>query len=374
LEVAVKLLYADRFICDEDTFKRFLLVADSIAFMDRPALTFRNCGTIGQRSPIRQARLDGPVGLIVYEPPSGPVDGALKAFIASDLENDKFRTLIRGDFISNGTLSRDLLPKGTRFFDRTDGEDVRLALASDQAAWRADLSGDVEVEHMYCIDSEVGRRETLKVLLTELSSRITIAQFAAADTGYVPVFQDKTLAGLLALRCSDDAYVGMTSRAAPYVGAAMLQTVIPDELIHSATIDHLIDFRRRSRDLYGAWSTEVNRLSSSIESMDPSVLANDVPHLLATDVVPKLLEIRHEMKSIRDNLFAELIKKVATWEFPTLSLAHLLGAGIGESLLLFGNALVPAVPPLVDFLTARIDVRRRNSLSYLLELQRELTA
>jgi hypothetical protein len=369
----MRLLYADGLACDESTFKRLILIADSIAFMDRPSIAFRNWGTIGLKSPFRQVKLAGPVDLIVYEPPSGPVDDALKGFIASDLNNDKFRKIVHGDFVSNGQLSTGMLPDEVHFRDNTTtGRKVRNALLSDEGAWTADLSGDVEVEHMYILDSAIGRRETLKVLLTELSAKVTNAQFAAADTGYVPVFENKTLAALLALRCSDDAYVAGTSRAAPFVGSAMLQAVIPDDLVRAASIEQLIEFRRRSVDLYKSWSIEVNRLSAQIDSLDPAVLAKEVPRLLATDVAPKLHEIRQEMKSIRDSFFADLIKKVAALEFPTLTIANYLNAGVGMSLLLFGNALVPAVPLLIDFLRARVDTRRKNNLSYLLEVQREL--
>jgi hypothetical protein len=77
------------------------------------------------------------------------------------------------------------------------------------------------------------------------------------------------------------------------------------------------------------------------------------------------------MSAIRDNLFADLIKKVASWEVPTLSLAYMANLGFANAIALFASALTPAVPAVVDYFKAKKDVERRNAMSFLIGLSKE---
>ncbi len=49
----MRLLYAEQTFCDLVTLKRLLLVADEIAFADRPAVTFKSWGLVGHESRAR---------------------------------------------------------------------------------------------------------------------------------------------------------------------------------------------------------------------------------------------------------------------------------------------------------------------------------
>ena len=54
----MRVLYSGGTICSIETLKRLVLLADEIAFMDRPSVAFGNFGTVGRDSEFRQFRFD----------------------------------------------------------------------------------------------------------------------------------------------------------------------------------------------------------------------------------------------------------------------------------------------------------------------------
>jgi hypothetical protein len=66
------------------------------------------------------------------------------------------------------------------------------------------------------------------------------------------------------------------------------------------------------------------------------------PKIIVTEVRPRLLQFRLDMASARDKLFGDLIKTVAKWQMPTMSLAYLAGLNqrVGSFKLYFWRNLV----------------------------------
>jgi hypothetical protein len=75
------------------------------------------------------------------------------------------------------------------------------------------------------------------------------------------------------------------------------------------------------------------------------------------------------MESARDKLFGDLIKKVLTWQVPTLSLSFLVGLDTLSAIVAFVGAVSPAVPAIVDYFVKRKDVSYGNSIAYLIGLK-----
>src|SRR5215470_6120081 len=93
----MKLLYSDAPACSEPTLKRLLIVAEEIAFMDRPGAMFGEAGdqwgTLAMESPLRAfaGRMD-PVPLTVYGPPSGiRATPLFERYAEIDLAEPEFR-------------------------------------------------------------------------------------------------------------------------------------------------------------------------------------------------------------------------------------------------------------------------------------------
>src|SRR5260370_2895133 len=108
--------------------------------------------------------------------------------------------------------------------------------------------------------------------------------------------------------------------------------------------------------------------------MDKTPLADwteSSPRLLATEVVPKLQQFENEMKSVRDRLFGDLLKKLSMSEVPTLILSRVAGLSLGDAAALFAGALLPAVPAVVDYFQKTAEVKRKHSQSYLIDLAKQ---
>src|SRR5690242_5553351 len=88
----MKLLFTGEMLCSIDTLRRLLLVAEEIAFLDRPSVNLGNGGTIGMQSPWRQVRMpeDSPVKISVHAPPPGMDEKKYASAIAEDLSNPRF--------------------------------------------------------------------------------------------------------------------------------------------------------------------------------------------------------------------------------------------------------------------------------------------
>ncbi len=103
----MKVIYSTSAASDVDTLKRLLLLADEIAFLDRPSVIFRNWGTVGSPSPMRRFEgTHGPVTISVHEPPSGPAEYAYKEYIGSDVTNAAFRQAFFEGFKADESFAR----------------------------------------------------------------------------------------------------------------------------------------------------------------------------------------------------------------------------------------------------------------------------
>lgn len=160
--------------------------------------------------------------------------------------------------------------------------------------------------------------------------------------------------------------MGNTPRVAPFLGIAVAKAVIPDEVLSKLKMTDLFEYRKSAKDAYNAWSVEIERLSAEIDNMDPAIVESHLPHIIATQVAPRIVDYHNEMKTVRDKLFGDLIKKVTKWELPSISLAYLAKVDLASAMALFTAALVPVVPTLVDYFQDRRQITRKNSMAYLI--------
>jgi hypothetical protein len=218
---------------------------------------------------------------------------------------------------------------------------------------------------MFQITTCEDRRQTLKSLLIEASIHVTNAMLVSERTGLLPVTDEPYMARLLALRSADSAYVGTTPRVTPSLGIAVAKAVIPDETLSKLKFSDLFEYRKSAKDAYEAWSVEIERLSAEVAAMDPPSVESHLPRIIATQVAPRIVDYRNEMKTVRDKLFGDLMKQVAKWELPSISLAYLTNLDLPGALALFAAALGPVIPTLVDYFQGRRKIARKNSMAYL---------
>lgn len=365
----MKVLYAGGTWCDYRTLQRLVLIADEIAFMDRPSVTFGKWGTIGAKSEFRRFNTtDAPISFSVHAPPSGPANNLYRSYIDADLKNPHFISSFFEGLTNNEKFqSRFIQPKAN--YGCGTGEDVLKAIINDKSLISANYSEQPGEKLPYEIKSAESRRETMKILLIEASISVTNAMVVSESTGLTPISDDPYFCKLLSLRSGDSEYVGKGHRLSPYLGIAVAESVIPDQALDVLEIKDLFDYRKSTKDAYDFWSAEIERLSLRINDMEPENVAKELPKIFNLEIHPKLIQYRNEMKASRDKLFGDLIKKIVAWEMPTISAAYLANLDLASAIASFAAALAPAVPSVVDYFNKRRDINRKNSMAYLIGLK-----
>jgi|GEM_PF-1324256 len=136
----MKLLFSGRAICDQASFKRLLLIAEEMGFMDRPAVSFGNWGMVSQHTPIRQIDTsDSPVKLSAHSSPSGPVTELYVRYLEADLANLRFREVFLDGLSVDTTFSEKFI-HDEAIYDSGKGSQIREALITDAGLRMAPLS------------------------------------------------------------------------------------------------------------------------------------------------------------------------------------------------------------------------------------------
>jgi hypothetical protein len=375
----MRLLFSGSIGCDEATFKRLLVIGDEIAFMDRPSVTFRNWGTVGAPSPFRRYDLSDKeaVRVSVYAPPSGRATELYRRYIEVDLASLEFRgVFLEGLEKSPQFVSKFIQLDGNYVVidkgETVKGAEIRKALLQDVELRTVPLEGPLdEAAHWNDLSNSLGRRETLRNELINASIKVTNSMVVSEQSGCVPASDDPYFTRLLALRMSLGTYLGGTSRLAPLLGLEVARSVIPDKMLEKVGIEDILQYRRKSRDVYRAWSIELDRLTALLDEIDLSDAERKIQGLIKTEVQPRLLEYENEMKSIRDQLFGSLIKEITKWEIPTLSIAYLSNLSTAGAIVAFVGALTPSIPHIVDYIQARRGVKRKHGLAYLIDIKKK---
>jgi len=316
------------------------------------------------------------VSVSVHSPPSGLVSDLYLRYIEADLACREFRKVFFDGLTKSERFAAKFIRANAQYNvigkDQTvSGAEVRKALLQDEKLREIPLEGEPEVEHWNDISTSIGRRETLRHELISASIKVTNSMIISEQTGCIPVSDDPYFVQLLALRMSINTYLGGTSQLAPLLGLEVAKSVIPDEILEKIDIQDILKYRRKSRDVYRAWSVEIDRLSAQLDDIDLSKAEEQLQGIIKSEVQPRLLEYENEMMSIRDQLFGNLIKEIVKWEVPTLSIAYLSSLNTIGAIAAFVGALSPSVPHLVDYVQAKRELRREHGLAYLVGLKQK---
>ncbi|HUV05130.1 MAG TPA: hypothetical protein VMX94_08480 [Armatimonadota bacterium] len=375
METRMRLLYTGSHECAFPSFKRLLMVADEIVFMDRPSVKVGKWGTVGTASPLRHwvdAFAGQPVKLSVERPPlEGPADDLFLHYIHADLDDPEFRRVFLTGLANDDLFRNKFIQPEANYVAGSGAEILRALLQDDELRNTPLRDPDLEGEPFQIADA-AGRRDTLRMMLTEASIHITNAMLMADVTDSTPVTDDRYLAELLAMRTSGKAYVGGTLPVAPMLGLEIARAVIPDEALAKLSFRDILDYRKKAASAYEHWTVEINKLAAEMDSLKTDKTGEQIGRLIAAKVAPRLIEYRNEMKAIRDGLFGDLLKTVTWWKVPVLSLAWLARLSYTEAIAAFvAFALIPAVPAVVDYVGQKREVSRKHAAAYLIGLARE---
>lgn len=365
----MRVVFSDGILCEEDTLKRLVLLADEIAFLDRPSVMFGDGGDgswgfVGVKSPLRGWDTSGlPVRISVHAPASGLGSKFFLKCVSADLANAEFIRIFREGLAADEKFSETFLARDAEYRPGGRGADIRAALIADSALASARLVGDVDGESMFRVDTHEHRVNTLRSLLADASVRVTSALVVAGENEFVPISENRWFCRLLAVRTAGLGYAGRMTQSSAELGLSIGRAVIPEEVLAKLDLETVWEYRRSASDVYTAWSIEVDRLAARIAELPPERAQTEIEKVIRTEIGPRLIEFTHEMESARDRLLGDLVKRVADWKVPAVIVAHSFGIPLTAAL---GAMAALTVPSLVDFFVKSRDIKRRNALTYLL--------
>jgi len=158
----------------------------------------------------------------------------------------------------------------------------------------------------------------------------------------------------------------MTSRMSPFLGLELIKSVIPDETLQKLSFTDIINFRKKTVDIYSEWSNEINRVAAQLNGVKGENVRDEIFKIIVTELKPQLVKLRNEMKSVRDTLFKDLIKHVLQWEVPSLSIAYFTNVSVVDAIKLFAIPLLRTVPDIISYFQSKKEISRRYSMSYLI--------
>jgi hypothetical protein len=368
----MKLLHIGTHLCPADTLARLLLLGEELIFLDRPSVTFDNWGTVGHQSFMRQISWAGsPVKVTVVKPPSGPARYLYESYVRADIGNPAFVRAFLDGLKNDDVFAERLLAPGANYGQGRNGVDVRRLLVADTSLYDAPLNldrGDPSV--MFNPETPAGRMMVVRNLIVDASIQVTSALLLADEMDAHPIGDDATFPKLLAMRAANSDYVGGTHRLAPLIGLEFARAIIPDEALRKLDFKDIFEYRVKSKPVYETWNVELNKIAAKLSDSDLQKPDETMGKLIATELMPRVREYESELVSIRDKLFGDLIKSVATWEFPTISIAYFANLGFAGAVAAFAAGLKSTVPHFVDYVTSRRAVVRRHAMSYLVGLSK----
>jgi hypothetical protein len=358
-----------------DTLQRLFVLGEEICFLDHPSVMIPGqWGTVRRHSAMRPFNTGtDSVRLSVHEPPGQDALSVYEYYARSDLLNEDFVRSFLDGLKNNEKFSFRCIQPTANYGDGLTGIQLRQRLISDQTLYQTSFDlAETEHSSMYQSHTPEGRKAISKTLLLTLSIQITSALLMADKLAAVPVADDNVLLRLLALRLSSPKYIGGTSSVAPFLGLQFVRAAIPDELMRRLDFKNIFEYRNNAKDIYVAWSTEINSTAAKIDDVDFQRDPNGaVQKIVATELMPKLGEYEREMAAIRDKMFGDLMKSIIKWEFPALSLGYIANLGFTGALAAFAAGARAAVPHLVDYVTASRAAKRNHAVSYLVGLTKK---
>jgi hypothetical protein len=366
----MKLLYTGATYCSEPTLKRLLLIGSELVFMDRPAVSFDKWGTIGHASPFRQLDSEGePVKIAVHRPPRGPADNLYGPYAAADFENPEFVRIFLEGLRVDEVFARKLIQTESTYADGVSGQMILDQLAADPSLTPLPLTSAFDTEAMFRMRSANDLRAIFRMILADASIQVTSALVVAHELHAAPISDDPYFLRLLSERTSAAKYVGGSAPHAWLIGLEFAKAVIPDEALQKLSIADVLAYRRKTKDVFQAWTEELNKLAEKMDDVSLVDASARISRLLLIELQPRITAYEAEMTNARDALFGDLIKSVANWKVPALSLGSMAAMGFGAAMATFATtALGGAAAPIVDFIRAKRLAGRKHPVSYLVRL------
>lgn len=373
----MRLTFADSPNIDPLNFRRLLLIADELVFVDRPSISLaNNFGTVGMPSWLRsiQHEFEGSeIKLIVDEPPNTTFNSQYyRQYYLNDMDNPEFLNTIFEGIKNNWIYDPHFDPKDKHC--EGDYIDYRKWLIENKNEIMQTSIVDLEMTgEPFRIANKNEALFAFKIITAEQSLRVTSIIHICNKYNNSPISINPYLDKLINLRLSNAKYVGQTQKSRS-LGFKIMDCMIPDAALTKISIDDILEFREKTSEYYKNWTIEINKIESQL-FINQGISNSEVSCLLDVEINPRLRELNNEIRRIRDDRFKNILKTIKNTFLSFVSLGTLSSLSIPGAIALFvGNNL--KTPKLTDeIIEAHFQLKDKklsNGLTYLLEVQEYL--
>lgn len=374
----MKLTFSDSPEIDELTFKRLLLLSSELTFVDRPSIQLAdNYGTVGMPSGVKNLIKDfegSPVKLIVDEPPNSTFNSDFyRKYFEKDLQNPEFLETIFDGIQNYWIYDHHFDPKQSK----TSGEfqDYRnWLLQNKEQIINTDIFNVPRPEQVFQVTTKEEALFAFKIIAAEQSLRVSSVTHICTKYESNPTTINPYLNKLISLRLSSNVYSSRPIKSRQ-LGLMLMDCIIPDEALFQIHWQDLLVFREQTKDYFDNWTVEVNKLETSLFGNDLSITDQDVIRLFDTDINPRLRELKNEIRRIKDERYANILKTIKNTVISGLAFGSLSSLSITGAIASFIGANLKTPKFTDDIIDANLklkDKRLTDGLTYLLKLQ-ELT-
>lgn len=375
----MKLIYADDPDVDEFTFKRLMLLGNELTFVERPSIQLaENFGTVGATPNVAGllTQFEGSaIGLHVGKPPTTVFSSEFyNKYFEIDLRNPSFIKTVLDALASNQTWHWYFDPRETQA--QGEYEDMTTWIAKRRAELDAfDFNSITRPEHIGRITSDDEARFAIRTLLAEASMRTTAVLSVAQDSGATPICGRPYLNQLLLTRLSDAAYTGTPIRSRQLC-LRLFESLVPDEALTHLTISDLLLFRERTKAYYEAWSIQVTKLEAELAQSNVDLTDSAIQNLIDSQIAPSILEVKKEIRKIRDEVLASGMKLVKNVGVSIVAAGALFEANPTMAIGAFIAAHLKSGAVTDDLIDAAFkikNVKKSSGLTYLMKVNQLIT-
>jgi hypothetical protein len=386
----LRALYFGDSFCTAETLKRSLLLFDDLHFHDRPSLVVGDWGVIGSPSEARHYALSfakAGVPVLVHRESDVLRASALDA-VASDLVDREFSRIFFDELRSDPIFRSLFLPEAAQYGSESgahSGKEIADAMLRQDLGGRAyDLDRFRKASaRPFDPTDRAGLEHTFVRLLVSASLEISLCCVLSHENDLIPLTEIQAFNRLLARRhtraLQREGVRRSVSPTLPYLSFRVLDRMIPAEVLERVSVAQVVELRKATRGAYASFRDHLLALHSKLDSEEwNEQLEREVDRLLRQEVIPLAQDFESESSRIIEELlgsiYKEAVKSITPATVSTVALNALLGLSWAEILVL-GCALMASkvLPHLRDVYQESRNLRRRNALTYLMELRKRVS-
>ncbi len=367
-------VYADSHSIDRLTFRRLLILANSVAFVNKPSISLEeNYFTVGVRSNVTDIvpLFEGTtIKISVETPPDSNFNSNFyKKYFERDLQNQEFvRTVLEGvvnDFIHDVRFKENPEIKN----DFSDFK--KWIIQNKDELQNIDYNSIQPIGETFEITNKNEAIFSFKMLLSEQSMQCTSVLTVCNNTSSSPLVQNPYLNRLLSQRINNNIYTGKKS-ISRILGIKLIEGLIPDAALAKLSIEELLSFRRDTKGYYDAWMSEVRKLEANLINEKFGFNNIEIQLYIDSTIEPELLKLKKEIKKIRDDRFKDVMKVIKNTSISLITGGTLSTIGLPAAVIGFimGHLKTPQLTD--EIIDANIKLKQTKQMSnytYLLKVQ-----